>query len=102
MKHAPRKTPAKNPPLVIFGNPPRRARALLGDVKAIVYQHATTGELMVHGFGPRGEAIRLEDLRDGVAIRRLPRAETRAQAIANADGTVTIRNADGQRLWADL
>lgn len=72
------------------------------DVKAIVYRHLEDGELYVHGFGPHGEDIRLEDLRDGVAIHRLPRSRTGCRAIANRDGSITLRNESGRRLWADL
>jgi hypothetical protein len=98
-RRRPRAARAKrNPALVVFGNPAR----VLGDVKAIVYRHAKTRELMVHGFGPDGERIRLEDLDDGIAIHRLPRGRTDARALANADGSVTIRNTRGERLWADL
>lgn len=95
-----RRSAKKNPALVIFGNPPRGG--LMGDVKAIVYRHAKSGELMVHGFGPKGEAIELEDLPDGVAILGLPFGVTGAKAIAQRDGTVLLRSATGKRLWADL
>lgn len=88
-----------NPPLVIFGNPPPRVAGVLGDVKAVVYRHAESREMMVHGFGPHGERIELEDLNDGIAIHRLPRGVTRAQAIALSDGSILLRNRDGKPLW---
>lgn len=79
-----------------------RAQLITADVKAIVYRHPVDGVLYVHGFGPRGERIQLEDLgSDGVAIRRLPRARTNVQARANADGTVTLASTNGAPLWAE-
>lgn len=86
---------AKNPPA-------GRGRVITNDVKAIVYRHPVDGVLYVHGFGPRGDAIRLEDLRDGVAIHRLPPRRTNVAAVANPNGTVTLASTSGRRLWAEF
>lgn len=80
----------------------RRGGIISRDVKAIIYRHVDDGELYVHGFGPHGERIRIEDLADGVAVRRLPAAQTDVNAIARDDGTVTLEHGRGLRLWGEF
>lgn len=89
-----------NPPLVIFGNPGHVK--LLGDVKAIVYRHADTDELMVHAFGPHGERIELTSRGDSLTIHHLPLENTRVVAAPNKNGTVTLASLDRKPLWQEF
>jgi hypothetical protein len=104
----------KNPPLMIYGNPKRmRARSFqrpvgtlageIGEVYAVIYRHAETGEMMVHGFGPDGEDIELKTLRDGVQVTRMNiNAPTHTFMYAVEDRgrrTVRLSHVEGEPLW---
>lgn len=89
----------RNPPLVIFGNPPRQGREFGTDVLALLYRHKKDGEFYCHGFG--NADIQLEGTPfEGVTIHRL-KERTGVKLIAMPDGTVVLSK-PGTDLWEDI
>lgn len=72
----------RNPPLAIFGNPPRGRRGAVGtmstEVIEVRYIHAEDGKPYKHQFGP------------DVCMEALE------------DGSVRIYGKHGQRMWGDF
>jgi hypothetical protein len=48
--------PRRNPSLVTFLANPRGRAPIASDVQAILYRHATDGQLYIHTFGNQGDA----------------------------------------------
>lgn len=84
----------------IHTNPRARRTKIGSNVQAVVYIHATDHQPYVHGFG--NAELNEDALQFGVLNMADLKAKTAVCLYGNANGTITLEGARGQRLWKNF